>query len=868
MLNRNSCFITPTLFALLFAGAGLTETALGADGTWIGGGGNWSDSTKWSGGTVAGGIGAVATIDLGTGGNTALTNNQATTIGTLQLANSGGQDFRLLGNGSTLTFDVASGTPLFGVNSYFGKTYFLGAGGLTIAGNDGLKVEVGSNTVRPVNGLAWSGFSGTLEITSNGGTGGWDPQAAGLMPAVNLSLASGAGNLVFGMYNSRNQTVGGLDGTARAYLNNNTATSGNGILTVGQNGGGGTFAGVVGGDTSNPSKGGVSIIKNGAGTQTFSGPITGAIGTTETVTVNNGTLVLSGNNTYNGLTAVNNGATLKLGHVNALGAVTTGTTVNTGATLDLNGITTPETLNISGNSTLANSSAAASGLSADANLTANLNVNATGDISVTRLVGTGGNRTITKDGAGTLTTAGTNHNNLAAWTINNGTVIFANTSGYGADRGVTLNGGTLKLSGANANLINDGEAFTVNSGVFDLNGKNEAVACVGGSGGFIRNGASSTTSTLYVGGGPGGTSSASYGGVIENGSGTLALTKEGGGTQTLTSANTYTGNTTISGGTLALGGSGSIASSPIITVASGATFDVAGLSATFALASGRTLANSGAGTANLVGNINSGSGAMAISYGAGTPSFATSGTLTLAGVTVFTVNNTGAALAHGSYKLIAKSGAGSVAGILPSVTVTGGGASGPASLRLVSGELYLDINNPPVAHDLTLGVTQGDSVTFLVIGGKHAASDEDTDPLTVTAVTTPSQGSASFNASSVTYTATGNAGTYTFDYSVSDGYGGMDTATVTVVVSAAANGANLIASTLSVAGAHVSCAAMGLPEASYRLQFSDMNGAVNWQDLTGSDQTAATNGVINFNYTNATDFPSSGYFRTMPVSGP
>ena len=64
-------------------------------------------------------------------------------------------------------------------------------------------------------------------------------------------------------------------------------------------------------------------------------------------------------------------------------------------------------------------------------------------------------------------------------------------------------------------------------------------------------------------------------------SGGGSLTKTGTGTMTLTGANTYTGNTTIHAGTLALSGSGSIASSPVITVgdagSSNTVLDLSGL---------------------------------------------------------------------------------------------------------------------------------------------------------------------------------------------------------------------------------------------------------------------------------------------------
>ncbi|MEO5715853.1 MAG: autotransporter-associated beta strand repeat-containing protein [Luteolibacter sp.] len=281
-----------------------------------------------------------------------------------------------------------------------------------------------------------------------------------------------------------------------------------------------------------------------------------------------GTLELNGDSgtTFGSVIQIEAG-TLKIGHANALGATgATGITKLQGGTLDLNGQIIGETLSVTSNSTLINSSTTAAVISADATLTANLSVNTTGNITITRLIGSAAVRTITKLGNGTLTTNGSSHNNLAAWDIQAGKVVFANTSGYGADRSVTLNGGTLQLSGSNSDLINNGETFTINSGTFDLNGKAEAVASIGGTGGTMTNSAASTTSTLYVGGGPSGTSSASFAGVIENGAGTMKLAKEGTGTQTLTGTNTYTGATTITAGTLTLGSGGSISNSSSIVV--------------------------------------------------------------------------------------------------------------------------------------------------------------------------------------------------------------------------------------------------------------------------------------------------------------
>lgn len=199
-------------------------------------------------------------------------------------------------------------------------------------------------------------------------------------------------------------------------------------------------------------------------------------------------------------------------------------------------------------------------------------INGAGDIAVPRLIATS-NRVVTKNGTGTFTTNGTSHNNLCGWVINSGTVVFANTAGLASDRGTTINGGTLRLSGSNSQLINDSQTFSMTGGVFDLNGKGEAVASIDGTGGTITNGAAATTATLYVGGGPAGSSTGSFAGTITDGSGTLKLTKEGTGTQTLIGTLSYTGNTTVNGGTLSLA-SASLNDASTVVIATGATLNL------------------------------------------------------------------------------------------------------------------------------------------------------------------------------------------------------------------------------------------------------------------------------------------------------
>jgi len=72
------------------------------------------------------------------------------------------------------------------------------------------------------------------------------------------------------------------------------------------------------------------------------------------------------------------------------------------------------------------------------------------------------------------------------------------------------------------------------------------------------------------------------------------LTKNGSGSLVLASNVSYTGNTIINGGSLVLSNAVSLAASPILTIASGATLDATGRAdQTLALASGQTLNGSG-----------------------------------------------------------------------------------------------------------------------------------------------------------------------------------------------------------------------------------------------------------------------------------
>ena len=90
------------------------------------------------------------------------------------------------------------------------------------------------------------------------------------------------------------------------------------------------------------------------------------------------------------------------------------------------------------------------------------------------------------------------------------------------------------------------------------------------------------------------------------------------------------------------------------------------------------------------------------------------------------------------------------------------------------------VNNPPVAENDSATVESGKSITINVLSND---SDPDGDTINISKIASPSMGIALISGNSITYTANSDVdGTDTFTYTISDGKGGEDTATVNVEV--------------------------------------------------------------------------------------
>jgi fibronectin-binding autotransporter adhesin len=619
----------------------------------------------------------------------------------------------------------------------------LGAGAVAMNTNCALAVNAGTLTVGGVISDGGSGFNlaksggGTLTLAGAKNFGGNTTISGGTLqvtnnplPATTVAFANTSGTvtlditglsqtnagMTFGTQTSGGVTITGNAATSLtltpATLAFTPATNATSSLTVNM-ASVGTFVYSNGSGTVSASSGGTSSFNGGGSTVTLAGgsnsitantlnigstgsgnsgaaPVSALIlGTNSAINVNNLGVGNSGSRCGATLTAGSGKLTIRGAAVPAPSLIigrsdsfqasdnTTSTFDATAGTLDA----------LFGSAILGwddRGSASARGIT----IRANLNMGA-GTMTVSNLVL--GLLTASYVNGTYSITSTLNLTNAGNATITN--IVFADNEATSSPTNLTMNGvinlnggatlNTLDIAQGNTNGVTalntrinwtNGTMANISGGDLKVSGVN---VVLGGSSAFNIDATSTGSAVSSVISGPG------------------ALTKNGNGTLWLDGTETYTGNTVISLGTLALTNITTLASTNIV-IAGGATFDVSGLTTTpLALAAGQSIGNNSA-TALVNGGVDATGGKLGLAYAAGTPAISIrNGALTLATGTTATVNNTGAALGNGSYKLISAGTGGSVAGTAPAaVAVTGGGigSGGTAALAISGSELYLNVS--------------------------------------------------------------------------------------------------------------------------------------------------------------------------------
>jgi rhamnogalacturonan endolyase len=486
----------------------------------------------------------------------------------------------------------------------------------------------GSGNAINLNG-AWSG-NGTIIVTNDtgsgstltfgGGTGGTMANFTGAINVVSTNSAGtgSAGNLRF---NNTSSEVN--NGSANASFNLGTGainlqsrdsgeidlgslTGGPATSLDGNSGGGGTTLWSIGGLNTSTTFAG--LIKDHAAGQFSAVTKVGA-----------GTLILSGNNTYSGLTTISGGA-LQIGD---------------GVT---SGVGTLGTASVSNNSVLIFARPDA--------------------VTIGNVIG--GTGSVVQSGSNVLTLSSANNYAGTTTASNNGTILIGTA-------GAIPNGTALTLGG-------DGTA-----GTLDLSGNTLAVGALnteaGASGTAIGNSAATPATLVFNG-----TSSSVFSGSIQDslsgGSSTVALTIQG-GNLVLNGVNTYSGVTTINGGTLTVGAGGSLANTPAIILGSAASLLDVSAAGGFSLSGGEVLSGTGAVKGNLsaanaffspatnaVAGMLTFSNNLALDGGdmivfdlsttpaSGNDRLVVAGELNLSGTNILQINPLGGTLVEGTYRLI------------------------------------------------------------------------------------------------------------------------------------------------------------------------------------------------------------------------
>jgi alpha-galactosidase len=495
--------------------------------------------------------------------------------------------------------------------------------------NLSVPITIGTLTIGDANGssaymLAANGGSLTLNNGTSGTTvtqlvsSAGDTIAAPIAVLTNLTVVNNSVNpLTF---------AGDVSGVGLT-LNNGTLVVGdattNGSLTFGSIANQGT------------------LVFRRSDTNTVGAAISGSGGLTQNGT---GMLTLGSGNSFLGSVNVSQGI-LKVGSSGALGATNGGVFVQSGATLDVNGISlgnesvTVSGIGVGGEGAIYNSGAQITSGIRYLILSSNVSLGGTGPWNPGNNQGRwdvrGTNNNVV---SGTLSTGGHPYK-LTKVGSNQVSIVAISVDPQLGD--VDIQQGLMGWETVTTSMGNSSSNFFVRAGA-TLSFFNASTAWNknfvfygNGTAATVTNwsGANTIIGPVQLNGGVvfwGGGTSLTLGGVV---SGTGSLIKNGSYSLILSNINNYTGNTVVNAGTLSLIGNGSIANSPNITIASGATLSAPALT----LVNGQALQGNG----SVSGSLTVGQGATVAPSGA--PGIlAVGGAAVLQGTTLLQLNKTAA----------------------------------------------------------------------------------------------------------------------------------------------------------------------------------------------------------------------------------